>query len=271
MNCLCDLLQIQHEGVRKRATNCIGQFAIILSNKQLQHLMTILIDRLKRSTTNRHDLLVQIQCISNIARTVGNKLSTNFSQLLPILQTYPSSLDEDQSKDLENEISEAALIAIENLIRKCSNEAKQSIKTIFNLSKHCLVYDPNYHYNSDEEEQDENMEDAEEGWGSDFYDDEQDDDDDTAWKVRKSAIKIIDAIIVSCPIQLKEYWTPFMDLLSKRFVERDDNVKVEILETFQTLIKASMKVEEEGMGGQGFGIEMKKQRSYAENISNIYP
>jgi len=40
----------------------------------------------------------------------------------------------------------------------------------------------------------------EEDWGSDFYDDEQDDDDDTAWKVRKSAIKVIDAIIVSCPV-----------------------------------------------------------------------
>ena len=45
------------------------------------------------------------------------------------------------------------------------------------------------------------MEDGEgEGWGSEFYDDEQDDDDDTAWKVRKSAIKIIDAIIISCPV-----------------------------------------------------------------------
>ena len=77
------------------------------------------------------------------------------------------------------------------------------------------------------------MEDVEEqGWDSDFYDDEQDDDDDTAWKVRKSAIKILDAIIVSCPVQMKEYWTMFVDLLSKRFIERDDNVKCEILETF---------------------------------------
>ena len=77
------------------------------------------------------------------------------------------------------------------------------------------------------------MDDAEdEGWGSDFYDEEQDDDDDTAWKVRKSAIKIIDAIIVSCPLQLQEYYAKFVDLLSSRFIERDDNVKCDILETF---------------------------------------
>jgi hypothetical protein len=64
------------------------------------------------------------------------------------------------------------------------------------------MYDPNYQYNDAEEEQmDSLMEDGEgEGWGSEFYDDEQDDDDDTAWKVRKSAIKIIDAIIISCPV-----------------------------------------------------------------------
>jgi len=35
MRQLTDLLQLQNEGVRKRATNCLGQFAIILSSKQL--------------------------------------------------------------------------------------------------------------------------------------------------------------------------------------------------------------------------------------------
>ena len=33
MRQLCDLLQIPNETVRKRATNCLGQFAIILSSK----------------------------------------------------------------------------------------------------------------------------------------------------------------------------------------------------------------------------------------------
>ena len=31
MKMICDLLQLQNEGVRKKATNCLGQFAIILS------------------------------------------------------------------------------------------------------------------------------------------------------------------------------------------------------------------------------------------------
>jgi hypothetical protein len=45
--------------------------------------------------------------------------------LFPLLKDHAMALDDEQSKDLENEISEAALSSIENLIRKCSTEAKQ--------------------------------------------------------------------------------------------------------------------------------------------------
>ena len=110
------------------------------------------------------------------------------------------------------------------------------------------MYDPNYQYNEDDDDgqMDSAMDDGDaEGWGSEFYDDEQDDDDDTAWKVRKSAIKIIDAIIISCPVQLKQVWSNYVQLLSQRFNERDENVKVDLLEVFQNLLKASTKVEED--------------------------
>jgi cullin-associated NEDD8-dissociated protein 1 len=111
----------------------------------------------------------------------------------------PNNLDGDQSTDIDNEIAETSLIAIENLILKCQSDASQHLKTIYETTSCCLLYDPNYTYKDDDEDQDMGN-DEQEDWGSDFYDDEQDDDDDTAWKVRKSAIKVIDAIIVSCPV-----------------------------------------------------------------------
>ena len=42
----------------------------------------------------------------------------------------------------------------------------------------------------------------------------------------------------------KEYWAKYVELLSNRFNERDDNVKCNILETFQNLMKASVKIDE---------------------------
>lgn len=55
------------------------------------------------------------------------------------------------------------------------------------------------------------MEDEDEDWGSDYYNEDQNDDDDTAWKVRKSAVKVIDSIVFSCAHELhnENNWSQF--------------------------------------------------------------
>lgn len=59
---LCEMLLAPSKGVRKKATNCLGQFAIVLSARQLQKLLAILVERLTKSD-NKVDLLTQLQCI----------------------------------------------------------------------------------------------------------------------------------------------------------------------------------------------------------------
>ena len=59
-----------------------------------------------------------------------------------------------------------------------------------------------------------------------------DDDDDTSWKVRRAAIKTIEAIIVTRPELLKELYMNQAKEIVGRFKERDDNVKMNVLETF---------------------------------------
>ena len=49
-------------------------------------------------------------------------------------------------------------------------------------------------------------------WG-DEDDDAQVNDDSTAWKVRKGAVKVINSVIKSCPVQLKKYWRQIVILL----------------------------------------------------------
>jgi len=103
-----------------------------------------------------------------------------------------------------------------------------------------MSYDPNYTYDDNADTQ---MEDEEQeaGWGSDFEDENvgNEDDDDTSWKVRRSAIKTIEAIIASRPEMLKTLYVRFAKPLVGRFKERDDNVKCNILEAFQQLLKST--------------------------------
>lgn len=68
-------------------------------------------------------------------------------------------------------------------------------------------------------------------------DDDQDFDDDTAWKVRKSTVRIIEAVFASCPESVRNQWTHYLTLLSDRFKERVVHVKIDILQTFQKVVR----------------------------------
>lgn len=112
-------------------------------------------------------------------------------------------LDNEKSDDQSNELSEACMNTLHSIIRKCPREVTPFVPALFTNAVELLEYDPNYTYDDDE-----NManEDEMEDWGSDFEDAEQDaanDDDDSSWKVRRSAIKIIEAVIKTRPEFIK--------------------------------------------------------------------
>ena len=69
-----------------------------------------------------------------------------------------------------------------------------------------MLFDPNYTYMEDGAgagEEEGWGDDA--GWGSDFEDEQManEDDDDTSWKVRRAAIKLIEALVSSRPDKLR--------------------------------------------------------------------
>lgn len=80
------------------------------------------------------------------------------------------------------------------------------------------------------------------GWGSDFEDatEAHEDDDDSSWKVRRGAIKVIEAIIHSRPDLLRVIYQRYAKHIVNRFKERDDNVKCNVLETFQLLLQSTV-------------------------------
>ena len=123
MKIIFDLVKSPSSDVRRKATKCLGQFAVIQTQAQLKQIITTILDKLKaflqKPNSNKEELLTHVMCISQISRTVGNKLSEYFNQLVPQLRAFPGLLEESQSVDIDNEISEACLIAIEQMVKKC--------------------------------------------------------------------------------------------------------------------------------------------------------
>jgi hypothetical protein len=94
MKVIPDLLQLERPTLRKKATNCIGAFAVILNTKQLQQMCNLLIDKIKKSKT-KNDSFTFIQCFGHMSRSVGNKLSNFLGDIFPILKDFASKLNKE--------------------------------------------------------------------------------------------------------------------------------------------------------------------------------
>jgi hypothetical protein len=207
-------------------------------------MVKLLIDKIKAPATKNEDKFTQIQCFSQIARYVGNKITKEqISEIFPILNGEAKAVGSSgRSNDIDNERAEACLFSIESLVRRAPKELDAFIPQILQLSSILVKFDPNYNY--DYANNDVTMQDEEEGagWGDEI--DEEDwgnaDDDDTSWKVRRASVKLIDAILNSRPDKLREIYRNYAAELVDRFKERDENVKINILETFRSFLKSSI-------------------------------
>ena len=119
-----------------------------------------------------------------------------------------------------------------------------------------------------------NNEDEDEGWGDDdadaWGDEEEEGDSSSAWKVRQGAIKIINAMIQSCPGQLKEFWKRYLMLFTERLNERDNNVKSKIMDAMHNLARASMSIDEKNNRRTTFSVKLHKMRSYVDDVKSDF-
>ena len=68
-------------------------------------------------------------------------------------------------------------------------------------------------------------------------DDEYSDDDDMSWKVRRSAVKCLEALIATRRDLLLSFHSSVVPALLARFKEREENVRADIFTTFITLLR----------------------------------
>lgn len=181
--------------------------------------------------------------------------------------------DEDEEEDeaartLANELRESCFNGFQSFVFRRPVEVQPHLPKIIHSALAYIRYDPNYSYgdeingigngttnNGGEDEDDEDDYDMDEDDDDDFSDDEDDfsEDDDDSWKVRRSAIRTLAAVVKASDKNLTSLWNvqyslrknnkwkaTVADVLVNRFKERDENCRVDIIGCFNCLLESTV-------------------------------
>ena len=202
-----------------------------------------------------------------------------------------------------NELREACFIGYTSFIVSCPQEMEHHLPSIIVAALAYMRYDPNYSYGNDNTamEDDDNNDDQdgddgdddeyEDEYDNENDDDEDDEDDDESWKVRRSAIRTIKAIVEMKFPNTSAYhshmgavWTnPYSikqqlpaqtisQALMERFMEREENCRVDIMDCFTKLLSTTIQLVASGesttnVSGSGGILNSSSSSSHALQFS----
>ncbi|CAB1353222.1 unnamed protein product [Coregonus sp. 'balchen'] len=213
--------------VRKRAIMALGHLvpscSTTLFTQLTEHLLAELGRGQQTSTTRTY-----IQCLATVSRQGGHRVGEHLEKIIPMVVKFCSVEDD--------ELREYCFQAFEAFVRGCPKEMSPHIPTVIKLCLRYITYDPNYNYDVDED-RDESMDTEDGGDVDQESDDEYSDDDDMSWKVRRSSVKCLEAVISTRRDLLVELYGSVAPALLARFKEREENVKTDIFVAFVALLK----------------------------------
>lgn len=211
--------------VRKRSILALGHLVPCCSpdlfSQLTNHLMTELAKAPPPSLSRTY-----IQCLATVSRQGGHRVGEHLEKLIPMVVKLTSVEDD--------ELREYCFQAFEAFILRCPKEMSPHISTVTQLCLQFMTYDPNYNYDDEEEEED--SMDIEDGLGEES-DDEYSDDDDMSWKVRRSSIKCLEALVSTRRDMLLSFYSSICPALLARFKEREENVRADVFSAFSTLLR----------------------------------
>ncbi|KAK3997505.1 putative cullin-associated NEDD8-dissociated protein [Cladorrhinum sp. PSN332] len=237
---------------KKRAVVAISMLAHFLPDDLLTAFITrsegVLLHPRLPAITRR----LYITILGSMARSIPHRFGNHLPKLAPIilralgdqeLQAQLEQISEGGESGLEfDEVREAALVALEAFLAACPNQMRPFTNDAIEACLRYLKYDPNYAFDEDDEMEDDEDEDDE-----DDEDDEFeavggfDDDDDASWKVRRCAAKALHTIISTRStgdlLDSGVLYSKVAPALVKRFDEREENVRLEVLSATALLVR----------------------------------
>ncbi|XP_012738373.2 cullin-associated NEDD8-dissociated protein 2 [Fundulus heteroclitus] len=211
--------------VRKRSILALGHLVPCCSpalfSQLTAHLLKELAKNPQTSLTRTY-----IQCLATVSRQGGHRVGEHLEKLIPMVVKFTSVEDD--------ELREYCFQAFEAFIRRCPKEMSPHVAMVTKLCLKFMTFDPNYNY--DDSEEDEDSMDIEDR-ADEESDDEYSDDDDMSWKVRRSAIKCLEALISTRRDLLLSFYSSICPALLARFKEREENVRADVFAAFSTLLR----------------------------------
>ncbi|KAB8360756.1 hypothetical protein FH972_024490 [Carpinus fangiana] len=241
--------------MRKKAVIALSELSRFFSDELLSsitsHLMTSLTD--PHLTPQLRRLYIAI--LGSMARAIPSKFGPHLKTLAPFvlravskeeLEEQTDEVDEEEGRDPAlDEVREASLITLEAFLTSCPDSMQSYYADTKDAILRFIKYDPNFSA-FDEDDEPDGMNDA----GSDEDDfefdedfeeeDAFDDEDDVSWKVRRCAAKALHTFISVRTEELldsPEAYDEVSHALVSRFAEREESVRIEILQTLGFLIR----------------------------------
>jgi cullin-associated NEDD8-dissociated protein 1 len=168
----------------------------------------------------------------------------------------------DAAMALANELRESCFMGFESFVSRCPNEVEPHLEKIIQTSLAYMSFDPNYSYGTDEidaeQQGDEEFDDEDDEYEQEDEDEEEDDDDDESWKVRRSAIRALKAVVQSKKHDPSSLWkTQYLvrrgktmlvsEALVARFKEREENCRVGVIDCFNLLLTETIQAAQAGI------------------------
>ncbi|EST09497.1 TATA-binding protein interacting (TIP20) [Kalmanozyma brasiliensis GHG001] len=215
--------------VRKRSLTVLGALGSCATSDVFTQLSVQLSsDLAPKSAVETRKTAAQL--IGIFARTCPRRLGRRLPEFMPaVIQT---------AKHDNDELRETCLQSIELILLRCPAEVTPFVNASIDLAITLIKHDPNYAGFDDDEE----MRDADDDFGEDdedddLIDDDYSDDDDMSWKVRRASAKVLNAALTSRPELLSQNVSSVAPVLVARFSEREESVRLEVLDTFLALLK----------------------------------
>ncbi|CAA6667789.1 unnamed protein product [Spirodela intermedia] len=223
LNRFGNLMTTDHEQLLNALLSQLGQIRQVLERSRLPALVTSLAsslsdDLLAKATTEVLFFVHVIQC--SCSRAVGYRFGPHLSDAVPLSSITAPALDSFLlrcPRDISTYCDDILHLTLDYLImiRTSLIIWRRILITTFKRRKMMSTESAN----------------------------EYTDDEDISWKVRRAASKCLSAIIVSRPEMLsKIYLEARLPRLIDRFREREENVKIDVFNTFIELLRQTANV-----------------------------